>query len=50
MMLSRFSINTNDNTAYEKQTGRRCRIEVVPFAEKVWYRKLSQENGREAVM
>ena len=50
MMLSRFRTSTDNKTAYEKQTGRRCQIEVVPFAEKVWYRKLSQEDGNKAVM
>ena len=50
MMLSRFRTSTDNKTAYEKQTGRRCQIEVVPFAEKVWYRKLSQEDGKKAVM
>ena len=34
MMLSRFGVSTENQTAYEKQTGRRCRQEVVPFAEK----------------
>ena len=50
MMLSRFRISTDDKTAYEKQTGRRCQLEVVPFAEKVWFRRLSSSDRKKAAM
>ena len=44
MLLSRFRVSAENKTAYEKQTGRRCKQEVVPFAEKVWFRKLSNDG------
>ena len=50
MMRSRFRTSSGNTTAYEKQTGRRCQSEVVPFAEKVRYRKLSQPDGKNAIM
>ena len=50
MMLSRFRTSSGSKTAHEKQTGRRCQLEVVPFAEKVWYRRLSNPDGKKAVM
>ena len=46
MMRSRFRVSAENKTAYEKQTGRRCSQEVVPFAEKVWYRRLDS-GGQE---
>ena len=39
MALSRFQVGKDHKTAYQRQTGKACSVEVVPFAEKVWYRK-----------
>ena len=37
--LSRFQVGKDRRTAYQRQTGRACNVEVVPFGEKIWYRK-----------
>ena len=58
MLLSRYSVIDGDKTAYERQTGRKCRLEVIPIGEMVLYKsaKTSQdrkrvigENWREAI-
>ena len=33
MALSRFKVGKDNNTAYERQRGKRCRIDTVPFGE-----------------
>ena len=48
MMRSRFRVSTENGTAYGKQIRRRCSQEVVPFAEKVWYRGLDSDGPGEA--
>ena len=35
MLLSRYSVIDGDKTAYERQTGRKCRLEVIPIGEMV---------------
>ena len=50
MMLSRFRVSGDSQTAYERQTGRRCQLDVVPFGERVWYRRLSSPDGKKAAM
>ena len=45
MLHSRFRLGTDGKTAYERQKGRKCRAEVVPFGEVVHYRKL-EDDGR----
>jgi hypothetical protein len=42
MAYSRFKIGDDGKTAYERQKGRKCKLEVVPFGEKVFYKKLNQ--------
>ena len=37
MMVSRFLVGKDGLTAYEKKRGRKCRIPVVAFGEKVWW-------------
>ena len=49
-MLPRFRTSVDYKTADQKQTGRRCQLEVVPSAERVWYRKPTQPDGEKAVM
>ena len=41
MMHSRFKIGIDGKTGYERQKGRKCKQEVIPFAEKVMYKKLN---------
>ena len=49
MALSRFQVGKDRKTAYQRQMGKACSIEVVPFAEKAWYRK-SPDNGPKRAM
>ena len=37
MALSRFKVGKHNKTAYERQKSRRCRNDIVPFGEKVWF-------------
>ena len=45
MLHSRFRRGPDGKTAYEKQMGRACKVEVVPFGETVMYKRL-EESGR----
>ena len=45
MLYSRFAVSTDGLTPYERRRGRPCRVPVVCFAEKVWYKEL--RVGRE---
>ena len=47
MLVSRFLVDKDGRTAYERRTGRRCRVPVVPFGEKVWYRELKTKTGKQ---
>ena len=38
MLLSRFGKGKDGKTPYERQRGRKCELEIVPFGEVVWYR------------
>ena len=40
MMVSRFLVGHDGRTGHERRRGRRCNMEVYPFGEKVWYRKI----------
>ena len=44
MLHSRYRQGADGKTAYERQRGRRCRMEVLPFGEKVHYRRLAEEG------
>ena len=48
MMYTRFNIGADGKSAYERMKGRRCKLEVVPFGESVWYKELktSKENQK----
>ena len=37
MLVSRFLVGRDGRTGYERRRGRRCKVPVVPFGEKVWY-------------
>ena len=38
LLVSRFLVGKDGRTDYERRTGRKCRIPVVPFGEKLWYK------------
>ena len=42
MVSNRYRAGKDGKTAYQEQTGRRCKIEVIPFGEQIWYQ--SQKN------
>ena len=42
MAYSRYKAGDDGKTAYEKQKGRRCKLEVVPIGELVMYKKLGE--------
>ena len=44
MLHSRVRRGSDGKTAYERQKGRRCKMEVVPFGEMAPYRKLTSED------
>lgn len=46
MALSRFKVGNAGKTAYTKQVGKPCKIEVVPFAERVWFRRLGGDQNK----
>ena len=46
MALSRFQVGTDGKTAYERRKQRRCRLEVVPFGERVWYKQIRDGKDR----
>ena len=46
MAHSRFSVGSDGKTAYERQTGKKCKMEVVPFGEKVMYKRLDDKGDK----
>ena len=46
MMYTRFMKGSDGRTAYERQKGRRCQIEVVPFGERVMYKRLGDKKSK----
>ena len=50
MMYSRFKLGQDGKTSYERQKGRKCKQEVIPFAEKVLYKKLKDTGARKQVL
>ena len=46
MSLSRFRPGKDKKTPYERQTGRKCQIDVVPFGETVLHRMPEVARGR----
>ena len=49
MALSRFQVGKDHKTAYQRQTGRPCSVEVVPFGEKIWYRTAPDTGPKRAM-
>ena len=46
MLVSRYVVGRDGKTGYERRRGRRCKIPVVPFGEKVWYKELRETKER----
>ena len=46
MMCSRYLVGKDGLSAYERRRGRKCRIPVVAFGEKVWYKELRAGKER----
>ena len=44
--MSRFQVGADGKTAYERRKLRRCRLEVVPFGEHVWYKQVREGKER----
>ena len=44
MAYSRYKIGDDGKSAYERQKGRKCRLEVVPIGESVWYKRLRETD------
>ena len=49
MMYSRLKVGPDGKTAFERQRGKKCKTEVVPFGEKVMYERL-KDGGRKNIM
>ena len=49
MALSSFQVGKDHKTAYQRQTGRPCSVEVVPFGEKVSYRTAPDTGPKRAM-
>jgi len=50
MLCSRFVVRENGKTAYEEQKGRKCKIEVVPLGEKVFYKQLKDSGEKKNIL
>ena len=50
MSLSRFKVGRDGKTAYQRQTGNICGQEVVPFGERVLFKKLQDSVGRKRAL
>ena len=46
MLYSRFKVGADGKSSYERQKGRKCKQEVLPFAEKVMYKKLKDSGAK----
>eukprot|EP00973_Karenia_brevis_P061730 8584631-Karenia_brevis.AAC.1 len=50
MAYSRYHMGKDRRSAYARQRGKECDMEVVPFGEKVWYKKLSNSGEKKNKM
>ena len=46
MLVSRYSTGKDEMTPFERRRGRRCRIPMVPFGEKVYYKEIRETKDR----
>ena len=50
MLYSRYKVGPDGKTAYERQKGRKCKMEVVPFGEKIWYTELNKSGDKKMAL
>lgn len=50
MLITRFSVGTDGKTAYERMTGRKCKLEVVPIGETVLYKAAKTAGDRKRMV
>ncbi len=50
LLYSRYKTGSDGKTAYQRQKGKPCRMEVVPFGELVMYKKLKQTGQRKSIL
>ena len=43
---SRYTVGRDGLAAYERRNGRRCKAIVIPFGEKVWYKRPRKRSGQ----
>ena len=46
MNISRFQVGIDGMTPYERRRGKRCKIPIVCFGEKIWYKKRDHAKDR----
>ena len=46
MALSRFQVGSDGKTAYEQRKQRKCKLEVGPIGERVWYKQIRAGKNR----
>ena len=46
MLYSRYAVGRDGLTPFERRRGRKCRVPVVKFGEKVWYRAIRDHKER----
>ena len=49
MASTRFMVDVNGKTAYERRRGRRCRTSRVAFGELAWYKKADEQKDVDKV-
>ena len=50
MVPSRFLVGKDGKTGHERRRGRKCKIHCIPFAEKVWYKRIRERKQQENKM
>ena len=46
MMVSRYLVGKDGRTAYERRRGRKCKVPLAGFGEKVWYKQIREQKER----
>ena len=49
MMTSRFLVGCDGMTSWERRTGRKCNIEVVPFGEVIHYKEIKDSRKEKTI-
>ena len=50
MMYSRYKTGADGKTAYQRQKGKPCRMEVVPYGETVMFKKVKHTGQRKNIL